>query len=389
MQLIEIYDNEDFRKNIYGALYFRPERVIFIHHHDVPNDHLQGHRNVLEKRLPSTEILFIPVDLSSFKQLGDAVDLIAEKKGMDITLDLYGGEEIANLYIKEYCEKRNFDIINIDPVKKTLMEWEEGQFRLRRISLPEITFREIVQLHGGDFSGTMHSPPPKERFEDIIRMSEYIFCHTSEWKKTSSYIQQANSENYFLDQLTFSAPLKYRSNKRMQHCDVPLLKKLQDNHFIYDLRIETESNKERISFWITDEYSREMLITTGSWLEAFLYSIAKRSAIFSEVHQGLKIDWDGKETMYNVINEIDLVLMKNEVPIFVSCKMRDVTTPAVNELEVYTEEFAGKYAQKVIATTDRMTENCSMYHRCRELGIKIIDITMLNEKRVLEFYNDL
>lgn len=389
MQLIEIYDSEDFRKNIYAALYFQPERVIFIHDQNVQKDHLQGHQNVLYKRLPDTQIQFIPVDFKSFKQLENAVDIIAKTKEPNTTLDLYGGEEIVNLFIKECCEKRNFDIINIDPIQKTLMKWEENKYQLRTIRLPAITFREIVQLHGGDISGTMHIPPPKERFEDIIRMSEYIFWHPNDWKKTSFYIQHANSKNYFLDEMTFSAPIKYKSHNKTQSCDVSLLKKLQDNHFIHHLRIDTGSKKEGISFRITDEYSKEMLATTGSWLESYLYAVAKRSEIFSEVHQGLKIDWDGKDMPYNVINEIDLILMKNEVPIFVSCKMRDVTTPAVNELEVYTEEFAGKYAKKVIATTDTMTENCSMYHRCRELGIQTIDINMLTEKRVLEFYNRL
>ncbi len=389
MQLIEIYDSQDFRKNIFGALYFQPKRVIFIHHHDVPKDHLQGHRNVLRERLPETEIQFISVDFKSFKQLENAVDIIAKRKEPDTTLDLYGGEEIVNLYLKECCEKRDFDIINIDPIQKTIMKWDDGKYTIHHIKLPPITFREIVRLHGGDITGNMHTAPDSERFENIIRMGQYVFSNQKTWKMTTSFFQKAKAQNYFLDEYTIAAPIQFKSQNKKQHVDIATLKKLEENNFIYHLKVYKKHDREWVSLQIADEFSKEMLMTTGNWLEAFLYAVAKKSGFFSEVYQSVKIDWDGKETTYNVINEIDIILMKNEVPIFISCKMKDVNASALNELEVYASEFAGEYAKKVIATTDTIIENCSMYHRCRELDIQIIDIDKLTGKEVLAFYKNL
>ena len=65
-----------------------------------------------------------------------------------------------------------------------------------------------------------------------------------------------------------------------------------------------------------------MLAVKGSWLEMYVYILAKRSGLFSEVYQSVMIGWDLEiRPKFNVENEIDVVLMKQGVPIFISCKM--------------------------------------------------------------------
>ena len=75
-------------------------------------------------------------------------------------------------------------------------------------------------------------------------------------------------------------------------------------------------------------------------LELHVYEVATREGyLFSDAVIGAHIDWDGEvhDTMnpgYDTMNEIDVILMKQVCPIFISCKRGKAGGNAMHELEI-------------------------------------------------------
>lgn len=388
MQLIEIYDENDYRKNIYGALHFQPEKVVFIHPNNTRADHLEAHQNVLQTRLPHSQIHFVSVDFSNFEQMEQAVKDIANQYKGESCLDLYGGEEIANIFIKNCCEKMGFGIIHIDPTQEKIVRWGEKR-RVEKVEFPTVSLREIIQLHGADVINQLHHEPEEDFYDNVLAMSEYIFQNQSTWKNTSYYFQHCIAKRFFKDELSLTAPTEFVSHNKKRSCNIPLLKKFLEYGFLTHLHFSERDKRRYVSMRIRNQYAKQMLITTGSWLESYLYVLAKNSKCFSEVHQSIQIDWDGKQSVHDVINEIDLVLLKNGLPIFVSCKMKNYSVESINELEVCANEFGGIHSKKVLVTTECNEKRGARYYRCQELGIHVLDAGMLTKSRILEFFQKL
>lgn len=386
MILIEIYDKEDLRKNIYAALCLRPDEVFFLHDLQTDPDHLDGLSRFLSKKCPQMKIHRIPVDFADFEALRHAVEEIAKDKRQKAYLEVCGGDELANIYIKDICTQRGIDIIAIQEEQKTLLRWEKDGIHRKKIELPSLRFQEILHLHGGDISEFCHSCPEDGQLDSIISTAEYVFANLKQWNKTNKYIQRCISHGYFVDALTVSAPLNIGGRYDSVYGNTSMMRHLEKAGFFKLLLVEPR----RLYFQIRNHFAKEVLITTGSWLEMYIYATAKKSGLFSEVYQSVQIDWDGKPLPYNVINEIDVILMKDNIPVFISCKM--TTHPAaesLNELAVYAEEFGGQDAVKVLATTAEVPADSVCFQRCMEMGIRVIDRSMLRQEAMMFFYESL
>ena len=131
-----------------------------------------------------------------------------------------------------------------------------------------------------------------------------------------------------------------------------------------------------------------MLSVKGSWLELYVYILAKESGLFSEVYQSVMIGWDLKRRpKFNVENEIDVVLMKGGIPIFVSCKMTSPKPDDLNEIYALAENFGGYGAVAALATTTDVEKRArTLYNRAQEMGVALIDCQSLNRKGLMEIF---
>ena len=74
----------------------------------------------------------------------------------------------------------------------------------------------------------------------------------------------------------------------------------------------------------------------------------------------------------SVRNEVDVVAVKDSVPIFISCKDSDkYNEMALNELNVYASKFGGENSYKfLVATKEPIKSPVSI--RAKEMGIHLI-----------------
>lgn len=126
---------------------------------------------------------------------------------------------------------------------------------------------------------------------------------------------------------------------------------------------------------------------------------SKGNPVYNDVVNGVVIDWDGEfhdeslKQEYDTENEIDILLMHNIVPVFISCKNGIVTADELYKLNTVAERFGGKYSKKVlVATSVSSLGEAGKYlrQRAKDMNIKIVeDVQTLDDCKLERKLKDL
>jgi len=119
----------------------------------------------------------------------------------------------------------------------------------------------------------------------------------------------------------------------------------------------------------------------GNILEMYEYmlinEIGEEESAICDIDVGVSVDWDGDgdDGRYETTNEIDLIVMKKHIPVFVSCKNGEVNKEALYELETVAQHFGGEYTKKIlICSYISNDENKKEYllQRARDMKIDVL-----------------
>jgi hypothetical protein len=125
-----------------------------------------------------------------------------------------------------------------------------------------------------------------------------------------------------------------------------------------------------------------LLVNEGVWLELAVYLAATESDKFNDVQTSVKFVWDipnRNESLSSIVadstprNEVDVVLTRGVLPVFISCKTRVPTNDDLNEIYAIKKKFGGDLAVGMVATTKYVGREFPVRERAEEMGIYIID----------------
>ena len=95
---------------------------------------------------------------------------------------------------------------------------------------------------------------------------------------------------------------------------------------------------------------------------------------FTDVKLGAMIDWDACDGKVSVGNEIDVMLMEDSIPVFISCKLRGISTPDINELYIQRKRLGGWFSKGIIVTSgDDKIKVSGTFKKAEEFGIIVMD----------------
>ena len=139
-----------------------------------------------------------------------------------------------------------------------------------------------------------------------------------------------------------------------------------------------------LTFSYKNAQIKQSLLKAGTILELYIAMIARglrnkeEERVYHDVLTGVWLDWDGKLTekgTADVNNEIDVMMMRGAVPVFVSCKNGDMDVEELFKLESVATRFGGKYARKVLVITQPEklgSKEASIRLRAKAMGIKLL-----------------
>lgn len=393
MTIVEFYD-KDSAENIAAALICEPDRIVFIG--DSEKQMLKSkeiYRSITSERDLDIEFIIRKTSKNNLKEIcNDLIDIVNEFD--DCIFDLNGGEDlflvaagIVHNMFKDRVKLQNFNIAS-----SMFTDCVTGEvYNVSR--MVKLGVEENVSLYGGKILNKDDDGTDKyfawniddDFADDIFVMWSICKKDPHNWNRHTHTLGNIDSlyhqgSSLSVDINAEKAKKLLASNKMIYFHSSEIMSELSKyglvRHLYYDRGSYTFSYK--------NEQVRKCLTKAGQLLELYVtlkaLDICDREGepFFNDVMTGVSLDWDGidpDENEINIENEIDVILMKDMVPIFISCKNGLFTVDELYKLSSVADKFGGRHARKVLITTDLERNKNAKYivARAHEMRIRIVE----------------
>ena len=367
-------------ENLITCLNFKMDKVIYFGHSDVMTFDRQKHtERILREVCGVKQVEFYVVSQKNLYSVVERMtEVLKREQNHNCFFDLTGGEELIavamGILSRDY--KTPMHLYDVDSGKLHMLnKWETaGIADVAESRKVEMTLDEIIGYRGGRIC-YRHQKMSKSNLDDedfkavVERMWDISKEDHANW---NTIFQDCIEDEYDKVNVSVSVErLKVKLAKRRNINSVNVfaayLNKLQVAGALTNVRI----SQERVEFTYISEPMRECLLDAGCLLELRTYYNRKSTGLYSDCRVGVHIDWDGVFEGHNldVENEIDVMLLEGNVPVFISCKNGRVDQMAFYELDTVATRFGGKYVKKELVASHPIVG--AYLRRAEEMKIKI------------------
>lgn len=403
MTIIEFIDKNPL-DNMASTLLCKPEKVIFAGSDltDVQK-RVNKFKAVAGNRGLRTVFECVELNPESVFETADLLEKIT-KENAHCVFDIKGGEEYALValgMVKERCQG-NVHLRTFSA--KSNMGFECDAYGCIRSQGPlELTVDENIILYGGRviYTDEKGEGTVERDFnngycnQDITDIAGVWRSLGAKWNVILNSLDRINKYCRTGGRVWVN---KKDDKKRLESQDFELvfesefLEKLAAKRIISNLnRTEEETSFIYRNFNVINILSKVgNILELYTALEAFKLTDENGLRYYNDVKAGVFIDWDGKITPHNrvdVSNEIDVMLMKGTVPVFVSCKNGSCSIDELYKLSQVAEQFGGKYACKALVTANFEKNGITADYiraRAKDMGIRIIENINRMQKSEIE-----
>ena len=369
--LIELYDERAI-ENVLAADMFRPQRIIYLCPAEVAQSREKKKQieDFFRHRGWNPELIFMEASLYKVDRILRQLLSISEKYP-DCAMDVTGGSDAELFAAGLFAAKANVRVFTYSRKKNRFYNISDAEFADNLPCDISYSVKEFFLMAGGTLlPGRMDNEVLKENLNDIDPFFDCFLRHRREWSNIITYIQRVSPSEY--GQIP---PMSIQGNYVVKgeqggriSANEDALRDFRRMGFIRDLTVVPG---EKVSFRFRDVNTRTWLRDVGSVLELYVYKACLDAGIFDDITCSAVVRWDEVLGHASVINEIDVMAAKGVVPLFISCKVGDVKTEALNELAILRDRFGGKGAKAAIVSTGQC--NAAARHRAAQLGIAVID----------------
>lgn len=370
--LVKIMDKERLN-NVLSALFFKPKKVVFLYDKIYSNKaDINGIKKVFEVKLPRSQVEFVEYDSLNIDSIVRTCTGVTHRNPI-CYFDITGAGEFSAIGSYLACQKTFTPMFKLDTHSKKLINVYGCKSLESTFEMPELTMDTVFTLNGAEMIGHQRMEPDREMFESILKYCEHIFSNIEAWKKLCLFLQTACARlgNDFSHQLFYSDKVIEASNERIEIAGEKLLQFAEELKFISNLDLDGD----RVSFCFKNDKIRKYMTDFGVWLELFCYINLERCNDFHNVSMSTKISWEPTRSYFmEVTNEIDVTFMAGIRPYFISCKLSEPASDALQEISVYPSYFGGEGSKCALVVLENINKEKSyIYKRAHDMGICIID----------------
>lgn len=383
--LIELFDACQI-ENVIAGLRFLPQKIVFV-----------GFKEIMtKKRISDLERFFkirnIDILLEYeivgrydyefiFNKLNDIID-----KNEDCCFDLTGGKELVLTAMGAVSAIRNVPMIQFNVRTGKLIRVSHCD-NIVETEKSTMMINESVVLNGGsivyddkdDFRWELNT----EFKRDIETIWTICKKNCGLWNRQSNVFESFERFGRIDDEYRVSVNLGYmKDGKYDTLLNKRIINELIKNNLITDYELEDDI----LSFKYKNNQIRKCISKAGNILELYVYKAAQEIAsedpsYYDDIDISIFVDWDGiihdgTTAEHDTRNEIDVILMRDLIPIFISCKNGEVHKEALYELSAVADKFGGEYAKKVLLTTyvsSDMESRKYILQRAHDMKIDVIE----------------
>lgn len=391
--LIELFDIKQI-DNVIAPLHYHPEKIVYIGSADVMTEELKlDVSNFFCMHGLPAYVEFVEVNKNDISDIINKTNKVIDNNP-DIYIDVTGGKELLLVAMGIIAAKRNIPMIKFNVKTGELINVNNSD-----LSTPapvNVTGEELIFLYGGIISNTepesFNWVFSDEFYEDILNIWEICSYNNMEWNRQCNRFQSyINSPYAKTNGLTVEIDLKHAKNKKEVYNEA-IINALLRKGLIADF----SQVKTRISFKYKNRQVYKCLLKAGNALELYTFLnigkiISENPGKISYAKVGVHIDWNGEtNTPYDVKNEVDIMLVGNLIPTYISCKNGEVCKEDLYELATVSDNFGGIYSRKILVATNIPEDLASGKHlleRSKEMGINVIN--NVDKKSPEELINEL
>ena len=369
--LIELYDERTI-ENVLAADMFRPQRIIYLCPTEVAQNKEQQNtlRSFFRHRGWEPELYFIEASLYKVDRIVRQLLTISEKYP-DCALDVTGGSDAELFAAGMFAAKANVSAFTYSRRKNRFYNISGADFADNLPCNLSYSVEDFFLMAGGTLlPGRVNNTTLKKYLDDIDPFFDCFLRFRRDWTNIITYMQRISPAEY--GQVP---PMSIKGNYVVKgerggriSANEAALREFERIGFIRNLNIVSG---ESVSFRFRDANIRSWLRDVGSVLELYVYKACLDANIFNDIISSAVVRWNDVLGHGSIINEIDVMATMGVLPLFISCKVSDIKTEALNELAILRDRFGGKGAKAVIVSTGRCNAACR--HRAAQLGIAVID----------------
>ena len=395
MTLIEFFEKDSI-ENICSSLTHPAERVILLGNKlKFMNRCADQYRTVLETRGINTEFICKTINRNNMESIISSLSEIVEEY-VDCVFDLTGGDDLflvaAGIVFERYKE-RNIQMHRFNIQNNTIIDADLDGKTILAGEAPKLTVEENVRIYGGDIiydeyrNNTTYNWDMSDDFKADINAMWSICCQDPRlWNKQMRVFEKAEYITGNEESLTVDVSVSFlKDMMERDSVEYVCVKWILDSLYRSGILTSYAVNEDRFSVTYKNLQVKYCLTLAGQILEMKVYLAALESKdkdgshTYNDVVNGVFIDWDGEihlnQEMFDTENEIDVVMMRGMVPVFISCKNGYIDREELYKLNVVANRFGGKYAKKVLFATSLDDSDYSQFlrQRAKDMGIKVIE----------------
>lgn len=385
--LVELFDACQI-ENVIAALRFKPEKIVFVGFKKImTNKKIGALERFFEMRKLNIKLEYRVVSRYNYDEIvGEINNIIDENE--DVCFDLTGGKELVLVAMGEISAVRNVPMIQFDVRTGDMLRVKNCE-NLSETEKTHMSIEENVVLAGGIVVEDEDAPKwnlSEDFKKDIQKIWDICKKKCRAWNRNSGIIKMLEAANVSADELCVRVPV---SSVR-DFPDEGIMRNLEECGIINGY----EKNDKELVFEYKNEQVRRVLSKAGNILELYVYMIAndiqaEDAGYYDDIDTGVFVDWDGELTeKADTRNEIDIFIMRDLVPVFVSCKNGEVHKEALYELNTVAEKFGGEYSKKVLVCTYisySKTAREYILQRARDMKIEVIEsVDKLDDEEFLQ-----
>ena len=361
--------DEHNENSILATKEFNPNVVYFIKDNN-SEEKMKSLRLYYEKNFKSVKIEEFIVKEGNQQELEKMIDSIKDK---NILINLTGGKRINSLILLNLSMRNNITALYIDIKKKILYEFKNN-IKIYEKTFEDLEIDDIVKASGGKIVEDSSELCNKK---DLIYFAEKISSNLELWHKYKQQLYEANIFEHDSNEVKKI----YIHTEGLEKEEVNLLNKiLAKLEEMKEINYRKQNDKITVNF--NNDYLKAFIFKSGTWLEIETNKLINKIEEVDESKNGVMFLWNDENQ--SVRNELDVVAVKDCVPIFISCKDSDkYNEMALNELNVYASKFGGENSYKILVATKEPIKS-PVKVRAKEMGIHLIIFDGNEEKFIKE-----
>lgn len=381
--LVEIYDREQMN-NILVVLSFRPKKVVIMYDEkDVCVEELLLVEKACKLKISGIVFEYAKVDSQNIGFIVSACKSIIHGNP-NCYFDITGGSEMFAIGSYLACTSTFTPLFKINIGECRLINIYGCKYLEKIFSVPKMSMDVIFASRGALIKGYTHPTPTANLEDNILKFCSAVFKNLQEWKDLCFYFQAVVSNyNKEHNQLLFVVPKSIPILKKVARLeDTKLLEFASELGFINGLYI----NKDKVRFSFKNDLIKRYMTDYGTWLELFTYISLKNELAFDDVRISVRFNWNSvNQDISDVINEIDVTFFSGIHPVFVSCKLSEPSSDALQELSMYPNYFGGRYSKCILVTLATIKHDKSyIFRRARDMKIDLIDGKTIKSGRFID-----